>query len=95
MLDALVEGITDPTVLAELAQGRLRKKVPALRQALLGRFRAHHAFLVSQLLAHVDYLDEAVEILSAQISLLLMGVMRAFRDVRGPGPVFPRHAANW
>jgi transposase len=71
MLEALVEGTTDPAVLADLAQGRLRKKLPALRQALLGRFRSHHAFLVSQLLAHVDYLDEAVETLSAQIDLLL------------------------
>jgi transposase len=37
-----------------LARGKLRKKLPALRQALAGRFRPHHAFLVSQLLAHVD-----------------------------------------
>ena len=60
MLDALVAGTTDPGVLADLARGRLRTKLPALRQALTGRFRAHHAFLVSQLLAHLDYLDEAL-----------------------------------
>ncbi len=61
MVEALVGGTTDPTVLADLARGTLRKKLPALRQALAGRFRAHHAFLVSQLLAHLDYLDEAIE----------------------------------
>ena len=44
MLDALVAGTTDPDVLADLARGQLRKKLPALRQALTGRFRAHHAF---------------------------------------------------
>jgi transposase len=60
MLAALVRGTTDPVVLADLAQGRLRAKRAALRDALTGRFRAHHAFLVSQVLAHVDYLDEAM-----------------------------------
>ena len=53
MLDAPVSGTTDPIVLAILARGKLRKKLRALRQALLGHYRAHHLFFVSQLLAHV------------------------------------------
>lgn len=68
MLEALVQGTTDPAILAELARGKLRAKLPALREALAGRFRPHHAFLVSQLLAHLDYLEEAVESLSARIA---------------------------
>lgn len=68
MLDALVHGTTDPGVLADLARGKLRRKLPALRQALAGRFRTHHAFLVSQLLAHLDYLDDAIETLSQQVT---------------------------
>lgn len=67
MLLALVQGTTDPTVLAELARGRLRKKLPELRRALAGRFRRHHAFLVEQILAKLDYLDEALERLNAEI----------------------------
>jgi transposase len=67
MLTALVAGTTDPAVLADLARGRLRAKLPALRQALTGRFRAHHAFLVSQLLAHLDYLEEVIATLSQEI----------------------------
>ena len=67
MLHALVAGTTDPDVLAELARGTLRKKLPALRQALAGRFRPHHAFMVSQHLGHLDYLDEAVTSLSGRI----------------------------
>lgn len=67
MLDALVQGTTDPEVLAELAKGRLRAKLPALQQALTGRFRRHHAFLVSELLAHLDYLEEAIARLSERI----------------------------
>src|SRR5881409_2009370 len=67
MLEALVRGTSDPEVLAELARGRLRAKIPALRQALRGRFRPHHAFLVSQLLAHLDYVNETITILSERI----------------------------
>jgi transposase len=67
MLTALVAGTTDPTVLADLARGRLRAKLPALRQALTGRFRPHHAFLLTQLLAHLDYLEETIGVLSAEI----------------------------
>lgn len=71
MLEALVQGTTDPEVLADLARGKLRKKLPALRQALAGRFRPHHAFLVSQLLTHVDYLDEAITTVSEEIEARL------------------------
>ena len=67
MLTALVKGTTDPAVLAELARGRLRKKLPDLRRALAGRFRRHHAFLVEQILAKIDYLDEALARLNAEI----------------------------
>jgi transposase len=67
MLEALAQGTTDPVVLADLARGRLRGKLPALRAALAGHFRPHHAFLVAQLLAHLDYIDEAVGTLSMEI----------------------------
>jgi transposase len=68
MLDALVAGTHDPAVLAELAKGRLRAKLPALREALEGRFRAHHALLLGELLAHLDYLDEAIDRLSTKVA---------------------------
>jgi transposase len=67
MLDALVAGTTDPEVLAELAKGKLRKKIPALREALVGRFDAQHALIVSAILAHLDFLDEQIELLSEAI----------------------------
>jgi len=67
MLAALLQGTTDPVVLADLARGRLRKKLPELRRALAGRFRRHHAFLVEQILAKIDFLDETVERLNAEI----------------------------
>jgi transposase len=67
MLTALVEGTTDPTVLADLARGRLRKKLPELRRALQGRFRRHHAFLIEQILAKIDFLDETLDRLLKEI----------------------------
>jgi transposase len=72
MLTALAHGTTDADVLAELARGRLRIKLPALRAALAGRFRDHHAFLVGQLLAHLDYLEEAIVSLSERVEELLV-----------------------
>ena len=68
MLDALVAGTTDPQVLSELARGRLRKKIPARREALVGRFDAQHALIVSAILAHLDFLDEQIELLSDGIA---------------------------
>jgi transposase len=67
MLDALCRGTTDPDVLADLARGRLRAKLPELREALAGRFEAEHALLVSRILAHIDFLDEAIDELSDAI----------------------------
>jgi transposase len=67
MLDALVAGTTDPEVLAELAKGKLRKKLPALREALEGRFEPHHALVIGAILAHLDFLDEHIDRLSDAI----------------------------
>lgn len=71
MLVALVSGTTDPVVLAELARGRLREKIPDLRRALEGRFVSHHRLLVEKILAKLDFLDEAIADLSAEIGRLI------------------------
>jgi transposase len=67
MLDALCAGTTDPEVLADLAKGRPRAKIPALREALEGRFDAQHALIVGAILAHLDFLEEQVDLLSEAI----------------------------
>jgi transposase len=67
MLDAMISGTHNPEVLAELAQGKLRNKLPALREALQGRFTGHHALIVSRQLAHIDFLEEAIAELSQQV----------------------------
>jgi transposase len=67
MLGALVAGERDPQVLAELAQGKLRKKLPQLRQALRGRFGDHHALLVGLALDHLEHLEAAIARLDARV----------------------------
>ena len=55
MLQALIAGQGDPAVLADLAKRRLRSKIPALTEALTGRFSEHHAFLAR---VHLDLIDQ-------------------------------------
>jgi transposase len=68
MLDALVSGTTDPQVLADLAKGRLRTKIPALKEALEGRFERVHAVWIGAILAHLDFLDEQISSLNDAIA---------------------------
>lgn len=67
MFEAMLSGNTDPQVLADLARGKLRKKLPLLQRALEGRFRPHHRFMLGQILSHLDYLDEAIETISKEV----------------------------
>ncbi|MCA1681764.1 MAG: IS110 family transposase [Actinobacteria bacterium] len=70
MLAALIAGERDPDVLAELAKGVLRRKIPALRQALRGRFTDHHALLIGLCLDHTAHLEAAVARLDERVDAL-------------------------
>jgi transposase len=71
MLEALIDGTTDPEVLSDLARGRLRSKIPMLKEALEGSFSSHHALMASRILSHIDYLDETIAELSAEIERVI------------------------
>ena len=71
MLEAMVAGERDSSVLAEMAKKRLRAKIPELEKALTGSFAAHQRFMVATHLAHIDHLDETIELVSAEISARL------------------------
>lgn len=79
MLDALVAGERDPHVLADLAKAKLRNKIPELVQALTGRFRDHHAFLIRLHLTQYDHDTEAIKELTDRIEAV-MEPFRVFRD---------------
>ena len=68
MLSCLIEGQQDPERLADLAKGKLRSKMGPLRKALRGRFGSHHAFLLAEILSHIDYFDLSIERCSEQIT---------------------------
>jgi transposase len=67
MLRALIEGERNPERLAELAKGRLRKKLPDLQRALRGRFGDHHALLIGMSLDHIAHLEATMSRLDDQI----------------------------
>jgi transposase len=71
MLRALVGGSRDPEALADLAKGTLRRKIPALREALAGRFEHHHAILVAEMLSRIEAAEETIERLSAEIEQVI------------------------
>jgi transposase len=67
ILQALSTGIDDPARLAEYAQGNLRKKRAALREALVGGLTPHYAFLLQQHLSLIDALDGHIATLDTRI----------------------------
>jgi transposase len=77
ILNALCDGERDPVVLADMAKRTLRKKIPSLREAVPGRFSEHHAILVRELLAHIDYLTELEERLDARVDEVIAPFAKA------------------
>lgn len=70
MIEALIAGEGDPQALAGLAKGKLRPKIPALVEALEGHFAAHHAMAARRILDHIDFYDQTLSALTAQIDQL-------------------------
>jgi transposase len=71
ILAALIAGRADAGTMAELAKGRMRTKIPLLEQALTGLMRDHHRRLLTFQLTHIDFLDEQLEALGAEIMRVL------------------------
>jgi transposase len=67
MVEMLITGETDSAVLAELAKGRMRAKIPALVEALDSRWVSHHSAVARQILAHIDFLDGTIDTLTGEI----------------------------
>jgi transposase len=67
MLEALIQGETDVTKMANLALSTLRQKIPELEAALVGRIREHHRFMWRELLYQLDSLNERIAALDVRI----------------------------
>src|ERR671915_1072800 len=85
ILAAVVEGRADPATMAELAKRRMRSQIPLLEQALTGLVRDHHRQLLAMQLAHIDFLDEQIEALSAEIIRRLAALSVDASSVESPG----------
>lgn len=79
MLDALVRGERDPQILAGLAKGTLRSKIPELVDALTRRFKDHHAFMARLHLDQIDAQSRIIDALTGRIEEA-MAPFRAVRD---------------
>jgi transposase len=71
MLKALINEVEDPAELAELARGRMRSKLPALREALRGQVRDHHRFQLQELLDQVTDLEGRIERQTSRVATLI------------------------
>lgn len=60
ILQALIAGQSDPVALADLARGRLRKKLASLRDAVTGHVTDHHRFLLRRLMSELRFLEEEI-----------------------------------
>ena len=67
MIEALIDGERDGARLAGLAKGKMRPKIAALTEALTGHFGPHHAVACHRILAHLDFLEDTIAALTAQI----------------------------
>ncbi|HVB46244.1 MAG TPA: IS110 family transposase [Streptosporangiaceae bacterium] len=90
MIEALIDGERRPGVLADLAKGKMRVKIPDLALALEGRFGDHHALMCRLHLDHIGHLDQMIAKLDAQIETM-MAPFRTERDllttIPGIGPL--------
>jgi transposase len=75
MLTAMIAGETDPLVLADLAKGKLRRKIPELAQALTGNFDANHARLARSMLRRLDLVEQAL----AELDAVLVDAFRPWQ----------------
>src|SRR5215813_9247748 len=71
MLEAVIGGEQDAAQMAEHARGRMRQRLPDLRQALEGRVNPHHRFLLRQILKHIDGVDQELLEVEQQIAAYL------------------------
>ncbi|HEV8562968.1 MAG TPA: IS110 family transposase, partial [Actinophytocola sp.] len=71
MIEALIAGQRDPRVLAELARGVMRTKIPDLTMACAGRFGEHHALLARLHTDHIDHLTAMIEGLDVRIEEMM------------------------
>jgi transposase len=86
MLQALIAGQRDPAVLAQLARGSMRRKIPLVQEALHGFFTDHHGRILAMMLDNVDRLTAQISALDATIEqVIALSPRRWLSWMRSPG----------
>ena len=67
ILDALLQGETDPSRLAAFAVGRVQASEQELVAALTGTVSPHHRFMLREHLTQIEHLDQAIERVSQEL----------------------------
>jgi transposase len=67
ILDAIVEGETDPDALLALLHHRLEPKRDKIRETLRGRVTPHHRFLLKLHLDQIDAIDKAITSIDTEV----------------------------
>ena len=95
LLEALLAGRAEPAARAELAQRRMRSKMPLIEQALTGVVQDHHRQLLAMQLAHLDFLDEQIETrtraIAVSLSALSVAAPSSEGQEAGPSRALSRH----
>jgi transposase len=94
MLRAIIAGDDDPRQVANLAQRRLRAKVPQLEEALIGRVRAHHRLLLTTLVDQVTFLEQQIADYDGHIARLIAPFSAALTQLQTIPGVKGRIAQN-
>lgn len=88
MLEAMIAGERNPRVLAGMARGRMRRKIPQLEEALRGHFDDHHGFICATMLRRIDALADDITTLDAKIEELVsphLETVARLDDIPGVG----------
>lgn len=68
ILEAMVDGVNDPKVLADMSKGVLRNKKASLEEALKGIMGEHQKIVLKTHLDHLDFLDRKISELDEEVT---------------------------
>lgn len=98
MLQAIVNGeVLEPDVIADLAKGKLRAKLPELTAALNGRVTKHHRQMISHSLKHLAFLESSIAELEAEMDIAFaphLPKLSSFRAFPVSVPIPPRFSSQ-
>ena len=77
IIEALIAGEKDVSKLADLAEKRLRHKIPQLQRALQGEVGEHHRFLLRRLLDQYDFFEKEIARISERLAAIVPPSFRA------------------